>query len=188
MRVTGGIARGIQLRVPTQGGVRPATDYIREAVFNSLAAFVPGTAVLDLFAGTGAYGLEALSRGAEAATCVDLHAGADLQANAAAVAKSMGVAALPFTAVTGDATKPVATAGTFDLVFADPPWELWQTRAEEIAANATASAAPGQHVRVILEAPGGFEVPVPAGWKLRKVIGKGKGQPAASILVRQAAE
>ena len=55
MRVTGGIARGIQLRVPTQGGVRPATDYIREAVFNSLAAFVPGTAVLDLFAGTGAY-------------------------------------------------------------------------------------------------------------------------------------
>ena len=42
MRVTGGIARGIQLRVPTQGGVRPATDYIREAVFNSLAAFVPG--------------------------------------------------------------------------------------------------------------------------------------------------
>jgi len=41
------------------------------------------------------------------------------------------------------------------------------------------------HARVILEAPGGFAVPVPAGWKLKKVIGKGKGQPAASILVRQ---
>ena len=86
MRVTGGIARGIQLRVPTQGGVRPATDYIREAVFNSLAAFVPGTAVLDLFAGTGAYGLESLSRGALRATCVDERIGAELTANAAAVA------------------------------------------------------------------------------------------------------
>ena len=68
MRVTGGLARGIPLRVPAKGGVRPATDYIREAVFNSLAAFVPGTHVLDLFAGTGAYGLEALSRGAASAT------------------------------------------------------------------------------------------------------------------------
>lgn len=188
MRVTGGLARGIPLRVPAKGGVRPATDYIREAVFNSLAAFVPGTHVLDLFAGTGAYGLEALSRGAASATCVDLQAGADLQANAAAVAKSMGVEALPFTSVTGDATKPVANAGSFDLVFADPPWELWETRAEEIVATAIGAAAMGAHVRVILEAPGGFEVPVPPGWKLRKVIGKGKGQPAASILVRQASE
>jgi hypothetical protein len=46
----------------------------------------------------------------------------------------------------------------------------------------------GAHVRVILEAPGGYEVPVPEGWKLRKVIGKGKGQPAASVLVRKTAE
>ena len=74
------------------------------------------------------------------------------------------------------------------MVFADPPWELWETRAEEIVANAVASAATGAHVRVILEAPGGFVVPVPTGWKLRKVIGKGKGQPAASIFVRQAGE
>jgi 16S rRNA (guanine966-N2)-methyltransferase len=124
MRVTGGIARGIQLRVPTQGGVRPATDYIREAVFNSLAAFVPGTAVLDLFAGTGAYGLESLSRGALRATCVDQRIGAELTANAAAVAKSMGLAELPFTKITGDATKPGVAEGRFDLVFADPPWEL----------------------------------------------------------------
>jgi 16S rRNA (guanine966-N2)-methyltransferase len=188
MRVTGGIARGIPLRVPAQGGVRPATDYIREAVFNSLAAFVPGTAVLDLFAGTGAYALESLSRGARRATCVDRRIGAELTANAAAVAKSMGLAELPFTKVTGDATKPGAAEGRFDLVFADPPWELWQTKGAEIAATAVSYAEEGAHVRVILEAPGGFEVPVPEGWKLRKVIGKGKGQPAASVLVRKAAE
>ena len=188
MRVTGGIARGIQLRVPTQGDVRPATDYIREAVFNSLAAFVPGTTVLDLFAGTGAYGLEALSRGARRATFVDQRIGAELAANAAAVAKSMGLAELPFAKVVGDATKPGVATGRFDLVFADPPWELWQTKGAEIAATAVGYADAGAHVRVVLEAPGGFEVPVPAGWKLRKVIGKGKGQPAASILVRQASE
>lgn len=186
MRVTGGRARGILLRVPVRGGVRPATDYIREAVFNSLAAFVPNSLVLDLFAGTGAYGLEALSRGARAATCVDLQTGADLTANAAAVAKSMGVPHLPLTIINGDATKPFAGMAEFDLVFADPPWELWSTHAADIAAHAVAAAAAAPHVRVILEAPGGFDVPVPVGWKLRKVIGKGKGQPAASILVRQA--
>lgn len=188
MRVTGGIARGIPLRVPSQGGVRPATDYIREAVFNSLAAFVPGAAVLDLFAGTGAYGLEALSRGALRATCVDERIGAELTANAAAVAKSMGVAELPFTKITGDATRPGVAAGRFDLVFVDPPWESWPTKGVEIAATAVSYAEEGAHVRVILEAPGGYDVPVPEGWKLRKVIGKGKGQPAASVLVRQAAE
>jgi 16S rRNA (guanine966-N2)-methyltransferase len=185
MRVTGGLARGIQLRVPSKGGVRPATDYIREAVFSSLAAFVPGTAVLDLFAGTGAYALESLSRGALRATCIDLHAGAELKSNAAAVAKSMNLAALPLTLVTGDATKPALAAGKFDLIFADPPWELWETHGAEISQAAVGYAVDEAHARVILEAPGGFVVSVPSGWKLKKVIGKGKGQPAASILVRQ---
>jgi 16S rRNA G966 N2-methylase RsmD len=119
---------------------------------------------------------------------VDQRIGAELTANAAAVAKSMGVAELPFMKITGDATKPGVAEGRFDLVFADPPWELWQTKGAEIAAAAVSYADEGAHVRVILEAPGGYEVPVPEGWKLRKVIGKGKGQPAASVLVRQTAE
>ncbi|NBP90344.1 MAG: methyltransferase [Opitutae bacterium] len=184
MRITGGIARGIQLRVPSKGGVRPATDYIREAVFSSLAAFIPSATVLDLFAGTGAYALESLSRGARSATCVDLHAGSDLAANAQAVAKSMKLPALPLNIITGDATKPIKTEEKYDIVFADPPWELWESRAVEIAQNAVDSAQLSIDARVILEAPGGFDVPVPSGWKLKKIIGKGKGQPAASILVR----
>jgi 16S rRNA G966 N2-methylase RsmD len=100
----------------------------------------------------------------------------------------MGRPELPFTKITGDATKPGLAEGRFDLVFADPPWELWPTQGAEIAATAVSYADAGAHVRVVLEAPGGFEVPVPAGWKLKKVIGKGKGQPAASILVRVAGE
>ena len=184
MRITGGIARGIQLRVPSKGGVRPATDYIREAIFSSLAAFIPGTVVLDLFAGTGAYALESLSRGAKSATCVDLRAGSELEANALAVAKSMQLPQLPLKIITGDATKPVKLDETFDIIFVDPPWELWETKAAELAQTAVGYANESPDARVILEAPGGFEVPIPAGWKLKKIIGKGKGQPAASILVR----
>lgn len=184
MRITGGMARGIQLKVPSKGGVRPATDYIREAVFSSMAAFIPGATVLDLFAGTGAYALESLSRGAKSAICVDLHAGSDLDANARAVAKSMQLSALPLKIITGDATKPIKLEEKFDIVFADPPWELWETKGGEIAQCAVDCAQSTLDARVILEAPGGFDVPVPVGWKLKKVIGKGKGQPAASILVR----
>lgn len=182
MRVTGGRARGIQLRVPAKGGVRPATDAIREAVFSSLGALVPGARALDLFAGTGAYALEALSRGAAEATCVDLRAGAEIAANAAAVAKSMGFAELPLTVETGDALRP--RGGGYDLVFADPPWEFWETRGAEVSAAACAAAGDGAHVRVVLEAPGGQPVPVPEGWRLRKLLGKGRGQPSAHVLSR----
>ena len=184
MRITGGTARGIQLRVPSKGGVRPATDYIREAIFSSLAAYILGATVLDLFAGTGAYALESLSRGAKSATCVDLNAGTDLDSNARAVAKSMQLNVLPLNIIVGDATKLLNSDEKFDLVFADPPWDLWETRSNEIVQVATQCANSNQDVRVILEAPGGFDVPIPEGWKLKKVIGKGKGQPAASILIR----
>jgi 16S rRNA G966 N2-methylase RsmD len=97
----------------------------------------------------------------------------------------MNLAILPLTLVTGDATKPARVAGKFDLIFADPPWELWETHGAEISQAAVGYAVDEAHARVILEAPGGFVVSVPSGWKLKKVIGKGKGQPAASILVRQ---
>jgi len=70
IRITAGEWRGRLLRVP-RGDVRPAQDRVRLAVFSSLADRVPGARVLDLFAGTGAYGLEALSRGAAAATWVE---------------------------------------------------------------------------------------------------------------------
>ena len=64
MRITGGKARGIQLSVPKEG-VRPATDFIRERIFNRLGDAVRGARILDCFAGTGAYGLECVSRGCQ---------------------------------------------------------------------------------------------------------------------------
>jgi 16S rRNA G966 N2-methylase RsmD len=127
--------------------------------------------------------LEALSRGAAQATSVDLRTSAEITANAQAVAKSMGLEKLPLTLITGDALKSGLVPSSFDLVFADPPWKLWETHAMVIANNAVSCAGNRPDATVVLEAPGGFEVPVPAGWRLRKVIGKGKGQPAASVLV-----
>ena len=71
MRISGGGARGIPLVVPKGDAVRPATDGMRQSVFSSLGARVSGARFLDLFAGSGAYGLEALSRGAAAGVFVE---------------------------------------------------------------------------------------------------------------------
>jgi len=90
MRITGGQARGIPLVLPKGDAVRPATDAMRQAVFSSLAARVAGARFLDLFAGSGAYGLEALSRGAADGVFVEKNARtADfIRQNIAAVCKS----------------------------------------------------------------------------------------------------
>lgn len=73
MRITGGVARGCTLLGPKAKwtGIRPSSDRLREALFNILAAQIPASRVLDLYAGTGSLGMEALSRGAAAAVFVD---------------------------------------------------------------------------------------------------------------------
>jgi 16S rRNA (guanine966-N2)-methyltransferase len=72
MRVIAGSAGGIRLQTPPHD-VRPTMDMVREAAFSALADLVPGACVLDLFAGSGAYGIEALSRGAAEAVFIDNH-------------------------------------------------------------------------------------------------------------------
>src|SRR5579871_6880774 len=92
MRISGGAACGIPLRVPTGDAVRPATDGLRQAVFSSLGPRVAGALFWDLFAGSGAYGLEALSRGAAGGIFVEKkpRTAAHIRANLAAVDKSLG--------------------------------------------------------------------------------------------------
>lgn len=91
MRITGGIARGITLQTPKGDRTRPATDGMRQAVFSSLAARVPGARFVDLFAGSGGYGLEAFSRGAAGGVFVekDNRACACIARNIEAVARSV---------------------------------------------------------------------------------------------------
>jgi 16S rRNA (guanine966-N2)-methyltransferase len=139
MRVVAGLAGGRRLRAPVGRQVRPTSERVREALFNSLGSLdVLATAsVLDLFAGTGALGIEALSRGAASAVFVD----ADPQA-VRAVKDNLGATGLAdrarvvqadvFRFLAADPTGPtaatgVATEGTsegpqFDIAFADPPY------------------------------------------------------------------
>ncbi len=124
MRIIGGTARGRRLVGPSSEGTRPLSDRAREALFNILGPGIRGERVLDLFAGTGAVGLEALSRGAASATFVerDRAAVADIRANLEALGFEGG------TVVPGDALGFLGrTRESFDVIFAGPPqWaDLW---------------------------------------------------------------
>lgn len=127
-RIISGRLRGLSITVPP-AGTRPTTDRVREALFSAIDSRVDldGAAVLDLFAGSGALGLEALSRGADTAWFVEENprAVACLKKNTAGASSSspsLGTtvrrAALP-AAVEGDCPVP----GGFHLVLADPPYE-----------------------------------------------------------------
>lgn len=127
LRIVGGTHRGRRLIAPAGEGVRPTSDRAREALFNILshgefaAAGLPfaDRAVLDAFAGTGAFGLEALSRGAAAAAFIESEP-------AARLALRRNVAALGETGrariIAGDATRPPRAAFACALVFLDPPY------------------------------------------------------------------
>lgn len=124
MRVTGGAARGRRLASPRRPGVRPTGSRVREALFDILGARIRGAAVLDLFAGTGAIGVEALSRGADGAVFVerDRRAARLIETNLsrAGLTGAGRVLAMP----ADRAIERLEAAGDrFDLVFADPPYE-----------------------------------------------------------------
>jgi 16S rRNA (guanine966-N2)-methyltransferase len=122
MRVVAGKFAGRNLTSPADARVRPTAEHVRAALLDLLAGDLPGARILDLFAGTGALGIEALSRGAERADFVEfrpasLHA---LRANVAALrlrerTRIFKRDALPFAAALG--------ADSYDVAFADPPYE-----------------------------------------------------------------
>ena len=121
MRIIGGEWGGRRIGAPKGRGTRPTTDRIREAWMSAMGGRFDGLRVVDLFAGSGALGLETLSRGAASATFVEISRGAltALRANV----ESLG-AADRCTVVRGDARRWIAGlgAGAFDLALADPPY------------------------------------------------------------------
>jgi 16S rRNA (guanine966-N2)-methyltransferase len=177
MRITGGIARGIPLIVPKGEIVRPATDSLRQAIFSSLGAHIAGARFLDLFAGSGAYGLEALSRGASGGVFVERnHKAIDcLRRNITAVCKSLRrderseIAVIP-----ADATTAPAIGEPPDLVFVDPP----------LFARLSELLAPRPGALVVFEMPGGCEL-APSGWRTVKRLGKGIRQPTAVVFTQE---
>lgn len=129
MRITGGEFCGRALVVPKSDEIRPTQDRVRQALFNIVQGEVPGCDFLDLFAGSGAVGLEALSRGAAAATFVEQsrrHVAA-LERNVAAI---LGARADAATVVAADVYRWIAayTGPGFSVGFADPPYRLGEER------------------------------------------------------------
>ncbi len=129
MRITGGSARGRKLIAPRSNAIRPTCDRVREALFNILGQRIVGSSVLDLFAGTGAIGIEALSRGASFAAFVDLslEAGRLIEANLRACIPQPRAAFVPLNLATTPHLHLLRTTMEpgvrFDLVFMDPPYQ-----------------------------------------------------------------
>jgi 16S rRNA (guanine966-N2)-methyltransferase len=125
MRIIAGSLKGRQLKAPTWAGLRPTSDKLRETIFNILAPRIAGARVLDLYAGTGALGIEALSRGAASATFVD----ADRRAQAL-VAENLARCGLAegYVIIRASVTRALATLAAadprerFDIVLLDPPY------------------------------------------------------------------
>ena len=124
MRIIGGTAAGRLLKVPSGYDVRPTPDLVRQAIFNSLGARVAGAQVLDLFSGSGAIGLECLSRGAEFVTSVE-----KANRHATMIRQNLAQSGLPserhslriqdvFVAI----TQLAGQHEQFDLILADPPF------------------------------------------------------------------
>jgi 16S rRNA (guanine966-N2)-methyltransferase len=144
MRVVAGLAGGRRLQAPTGRKVRPTSERVREALFNALGSLddaVAGASVIDLYAGTGALGIEALSRGAASAVFVD----ADARA-IASIKDNLSATGLADRARVVHADVPrylAATDAVFDIAFADPPYAFdgWPELLEAVPARMVAIEA-----------------------------------------------
>jgi 16S rRNA (guanine966-N2)-methyltransferase len=150
MRVIAGRAKGMRLG-PVPAGVRPMSDRAREGLFSSLVLEVPDARVLDLYAGTGAMGIEALSRGADHAVFVDRSVEAS-----AAIKDNLDRTRLAdrATVVTRDVAAFVAqappTTGPFDLVLLDPPYDVAASELEDVVRGLGPDRLSGQGWTVVL--------------------------------------
>lgn len=162
MRIVGGRFKGRSLAAPASHDIRPTSDRLRESLFNILAHAYgdpcEGARVLDLFAGTGALALEAMSRGARFAALVD--DGAEARGLIRANIDALGLAGAS-RVLRRDATKlgPVGAFEPFTLVFCDPPYRHGLAERALAAARDGGWLEPGALVVVEEAAEAGFEVP-----------------------------
>ena len=166
MRIIAGEAKGHTLFAPKGLDTRPTSDKIRGSVFNILGARVTDARVLDLFGGTGALALEALSRGAESAVIVDASRAAvqAIERNVAATVKRDPAGRV--SVMKADYRSAIAQTGrAFDLVFLDPPYRMTDAY-EDALERLRAAGLLGPECRIVMERlraatatlPEGFEV------------------------------
>lgn len=181
MRIIGGKYRGRKLKSISGTATRPTADRVREALFDVLGEMVKGARVLDLFAGTGALGLEAISRGASEAVLVENNpaARAAIESNLAALSADEAVRLLPL-----DCRSALALLGKrgdqFDLILADPPY--WSREAENLLDLVGRSAILARDGMVVIEHPV-KSTPGPSGPGWALIRRKEYGRTALSFLV-----
>lgn len=163
IRVIGGSLRNSRLEVPDLPGLRPTPERVRETLFNWLAPVIEGMHCLDLCAGTGALGMEALSRGAAHVQFVepDVSAAKALNANLSRLKAANGqVAALDANQFLSGVARP------FSLVFIDPPFalNLWSALAEQLEAGGWL----GDQAWVYVESPVGSTPALPTNWQVHR--------------------
>ena len=189
MRITGGKARGISLKAPKDQKTRPATDRTRESLFSSLTTSILDTTCLDLFAGTGSYGFEALSRGAQFCQFIEHNRTAIdcLKQNAQAIKKSAELRAEAMQIKQADLLKVNADSNqqSYDFIFLDPPYALWESHSDYLL-NTLALGYANENTQLILECPSDFSLDeISSYWSLKKRLGKeGKGKPNILIYKR----
>ena len=163
LRIVAGSLRGSRLAVPHNAGLRPTPDRVRETLFNWLAPVIEGARCLDLFAGTGALGIEALSRGAGSCTFVesDRALARLLEENLARLkVANARVLATDATAMLAGAAQP------FDIVFLDPPFgaNLWNEAARRLESGGWLSG----DAWIYVESPVDAELALPPAWMLHR--------------------
>lgn len=163
LRIIGGDFRGRRLPIADLDGLRPTGDRQRETLFNWLQFELPGARVADLFAGTGALGLEAASRGAAEVWLIETHPKA-----ARALEQAAGLLRAPVKVARIDALAWLRDrpAASLDGVFVDPPFaaDLWQPVLDALTASGCLKAG----AFVYLETPRDRALSLPEGWTLAK--------------------
>ena len=163
LRIVAGNLRGSKLAVPDVEGLRPTPDRVRETLFNWLAPVIAGARCLDLFAGSGALGIEALSRGAGGCVFVERdRALCRLLRDNLAPLRVTGARVVAATAAAFLRTP----AQAFDLVFLDPPFaaDLWSASAQQLEQGGWLAA--GAHVHI--ESPREARFELPPDWALHR--------------------
>jgi 16S rRNA (guanine966-N2)-methyltransferase len=163
VRIIGGTLRNSRLEVPAQAGLRPTPERVRETVFNWLAPLISGARCLDVCAGTGALGIEALSRGAASVKFVERDA---------QVARALGNNLVRLR-TSGGTVDPISAqdylrgaAQPFDVVFLDPPFalDLWSALAQQLEVGGWLAPA----ALIYVESPRAAVPVLPAQWQVHR--------------------
>jgi 16S rRNA (guanine966-N2)-methyltransferase len=162
VRIIGGSLRGSKLDVPDVAGLRPTPDRVRETLFNWLMPVIDGARCLDLFAGTGALGIEALSRGAAHVDFVesDAQLARLLRDNLARLKQAATVSQ-------SAASRFLESAGgVYDVVFVDPPFaeDLWERAMTALETHRRLAAT----AWIYVESPAGRDIAAPENWTLHR--------------------